>query len=274
MSKIMLVLENKDDQNFLEKILSRLHYQVIAMRHGLDLSEQLIDHFPDVVFAATLGKNERTLSALGKIKEMRGKPKLVFVKQEKESGALSEEQKRIIDGVLYSPIDPFKLIDVLADTTETSITELRRRYNESIELDRKSTKAQVLRGTSDRTNDSISVTGHVQPKNVESSDIPIKETKTNWSHKEEGNKQSSTEQKKENQSTLIYDSNRSEKYKNYLKNVKKPEDSPDTLDGHRVRKLQKQQSEQIHENDDVKKNRKHFLKTLFSTNPEDVKKNS
>ncbi len=136
MSKIMLVIDNQDDQEFLEKVLERLSYTVISMKKGTDLSEQLIDHFPDVVFASTLGRNAKILSALGKIKQVRGKPKLVFVRQEKEGGGLSAEQKRIIDGVLYSPVDPFKLIDLLATTTEVDIVELRRRYNEMLASDR------------------------------------------------------------------------------------------------------------------------------------------
>ena len=140
MAKIMLVVDNDADQNFLEKVLKKLKFQVISMNKGNDLSEQLIDHFPDVVFASTLGRNEKILNALGKIKEIRGKPKLVFVKQEKESSRLSPEQKKIIDGVLYSPVDPFKLIDVLANTTEVEIKELRQRYNEMLKGDRGDTQ--------------------------------------------------------------------------------------------------------------------------------------
>jgi CheY-like chemotaxis protein len=136
MEKIMLVLDNQDDQQFLEKVLEKLQYVVISMKKGRDLSEQLIDHFPDVVFASTLGRNEKILNALGKIKKIRGKPKLVFVRQEKESSSLSSEQKKIIDGTLYSPVDPFKLLDLLSTTTEVELPELRRRYNEMLNFDR------------------------------------------------------------------------------------------------------------------------------------------
>ena len=113
MLKIMLVLDNATDQEFLDKVLTRLGFKVISMSKGVNFSEQLIDHFPDLVFASTLGRNQKILSALAKIKEARGKPKLVFVRQEKESSPLNAEQKKVIDGVLYSPIDPFKLIDLL-----------------------------------------------------------------------------------------------------------------------------------------------------------------
>lgn len=288
MSKIMLVLDNDEDENFLEKILSRLRYKVIAMRHGVDLSEQLIDHFPDVVFAATLGKNARTLSALGKIKEMRGKPKLVFVKQEKESSALNEEQKRIIDGVLYSPIDPFKLIDVLAHTTDVDITELRRRYNEFIELDRQSKNKgnQYLKGSCDNSIGKTYISGGDSSSRDSGEKIPIKSPVSQNPRPEEsefkavvGNEdvEVSKEAKKDSKkkdSVLIDDPVRSKKYDQYLKTVERPEEAPLVMDGAAVRGQQKRQAEQVHEGEEVKKNRKHFLKTLFSTSIDDVSKKS
>ena len=146
-SKIMLVVENLDDQEFLEKVLERLKYTVISMKKGRDLSEQLIDHFPDVVFASTLGRNTKLLNALGKIKEVRGKPKLVFVKMKNESHALNSDQKSIIDGTLYTPVDPFKLIDLLAATTDVDIIELRRRYNEMLARDKGRGSTQVKGGS-------------------------------------------------------------------------------------------------------------------------------
>lgn len=132
MEKIMLVLDNAADQNFLEKMLDRLNFEVISMKKGSDLSRQLIDHFPDVVFASTLGKNQKILSALAKIKQARGKPKLVFVRQEREAKPLTLEQQKVIDGVLNVPIDPLKLVELLAETTESTLDELREHYGNFI----------------------------------------------------------------------------------------------------------------------------------------------
>ncbi len=267
MQKIMLVLDNDEDQVFLEKIMARLRYKVIAMRQGTDLSEQLIDHFPDVVFASTLGRNEKILSALGKIKKVRGKPKLVFVKQEKESSHLSEEQKKIIDGVLYSPIDPFKLIDVLAHTTDVELVELRKRYNEYIEQDRKSKKggSQFVHGTSDL-------------KDKQKTYISGSGQKTSPPSKGESKKEDLIPDKKTKMKTgkagLIDDPKRSQKYKEFLKNVERPDEAPEVVDAHKMKSKQKLQSKEVQESDEVKKNRKHFLKTLFATSIEDINKKS
>lgn len=153
--KIMLVLDSPEDQEFLEKVLERLKYTVISLGRGKDLSEQLIDHFPDVVFASTLGRNAKILSALGKIKEVRGKPKLVFVKQKNEKHTLSPAQRDIIDGTLYTPVDPFKLIDLLASTTDIDIIELRRRYNEMLARDRGKIGAKGLSGEESSAQDNF-----------------------------------------------------------------------------------------------------------------------
>ena len=280
----MLVLDNKEDQDFLEKVLVRLRYTVIAMRQGVDLSEQLIDHFPDVVFASTLGRNERILSALGKIKEIRGKPKLVFVRQEKESVNLSPEQKKIIDGVLYSPVDPFKLIDLLASTTEVPIVELRRRYNEMLEKEKAGAPVSKR-----NQSDTIEVKGDVSSKSethkVSSSqefgdttvfgkggavsDDKIHVTGDTGSHpiaKESVRSKSS--------SSLIHDEKRKNKYAEWTKRAEKEnaEFVKKTVDVEKLRASQKKQSEEIQEEPEVKENRKHFLKTMFSMNPADVQK--
>lgn len=281
----MLVLDNKEDQNFLEKVLVRLRYTVIAMRQGVDLSEQLIDHFPDVVFASTLGQNPKILSALGKIKEVRGKPKLVFVRQEKESVSLTAEQKRIIDGVLYSPVDPFKLIDLLASTTEVPIVELRRRYNEMLEKDRDSSptpaKAGGLSSEEEESGPGHTVNPgdikntkddhgntHVFGSGMQAAEEPI--SVTGDAH----GKVINPSNKKGAPSSLIHDEKRKSKYAEIEARLKKENDPnrPKAVDVQKLRDSQRKQSEEVAESPTVKQNRKHFLKTLFSVSPADVNK--
>ncbi len=306
MSKIMLVLDNKEDQNFLEKVLFRLDYKVISMKKGLEITEQLIDHFPDVVFASTLGKNEKILSALGKIKEVRGKPKLVFVKQEKESGFLSQEQKRIIDGVLYSPVDPFKLIDLLASTTEVNIVELRKRYNEMLASDRGGggkpglTKVSGNAGTDDYGSTQVmgkvantgeddvtyNVTGRVQDTYIKPEpterEKPSHESRESFEETPKPKKlppdtadkeKIETKQSESNEtSNLIHDEARKKKYDEWTKKLQKEGPPPEPIDIQALRDKQAEQAKKIHEEPSIKANRKHFLKTLFGMSPEDVKK--
>lgn len=127
-TKVMLVLENAEDMEFLQRVLTSLGFEVILMTKGADLSEQLIDHFPDIVFASTLGRNEQILSTLGKIKRARGKPRLVYIRQGTDTAPLSADQRKIIDGVLYTPIDPLRLIEVVASISHANISELKEKY--------------------------------------------------------------------------------------------------------------------------------------------------
>ncbi|MEM7647207.1 MAG: response regulator [Pseudomonadota bacterium] len=287
MSKIMLVLDNKDDQEFLDKIMGRLKYQVISMTNGSDLSAQLIDHFPDVVFASTLGRNQRILNALGKIKQVRGKPKLVFVKQQKETSSLTAEQKKIIDGVLYSPVDPSKLIDVLAHTTDVDIADLRQRYNDMLDHDRGasiSVKGAVEDddlnfkkvSSSEKSQDfgSTQVIGKKRKKGEETIDyvaIEGKEIEGEAYKKPDVGVKSRSHAS----SPLIYDESRKKKYDELTKKLKAENPPSDKIvDIQKLRELQNTQSQEITEDKSVKENRKHFLKTLFTMDTNSVKKDS
>lgn len=289
MSKIMLVLENRDDRDFLEKVLVKLKYTVIAMREGVDLSMQLIDHFPDIVFASTLGSNQKILSALGKIKEARGKPKLVFVKQQGESVRLNPEQKSIIDGVLYSPVDPFKLIDILALTTEQDKVELRRRYNEMLELERGNRRTRLesdfkieVKGGVDGFggNDGPGAVKGVgferdHSEQVRESQAPnLKETVKDSAVQKSHQSQIDVNQieKKRGTSNLIFDAKRKSKYDQIAKQLKQENPTPSPLDFETLKRKQRDQAGKIVEKQSIKADRKHFLKTFFSMSPSDVKK--
>ncbi len=295
-SKIMLVLDNKDDQDFLEKVLVRLKYVVISMKRGMDLSEQLIDHFPDVVFASTLGRNAKILSALGKIKEARGKPKLVFVKTKNEKINLTSEQKSILDGTIYTPIDPFNLIDLLAQTTELDKIELRRRYNEMLVLDRNGKGKPIGGGDVAVVGDlkpnygETQVVGkeHTKPKikieadspdfygTVNPDDIPDEPVGRGSAESEtevEGAAdQSSDPTASQEKVTLINDPFRKRKYDEITQKLKTENKQPIPIDVQKLRERQRAQAEEIQEDSTIKSNRKHFLKTLFSMDPKQVKK--
>ncbi len=337
-AKIMLVIDNKDDQDFMEKVLLRLQYDVISMKNGRDLSEQLIDHFPDVVFASTLGRNAKILNALGKIKEIRGKPKLVFVKMKNEKNTLTPTQKEIIDGTIYTPVDPFKLIDLLAQTTDIDKIELRRRYNEMLASDR---------GSRGKTNNNgeVEVSDSADPKTrSNNTDGPVSKNKKNKkddygqtqvigkhraSTKTEVQKEDpdyygtvnpediseeskSTRKKGESEAatngktsvqeetggvesgataddvierqeaaattatpktnTLLHDPKRKRKYDEITARLKAEGDQPTPMDVQKLREKQRAQAQEVSEDETIKNNRKHFLKTLFSISPESVVK--
>ena len=242
----MLVNDNDAERDFLEQVLARLTYNVIAVKKGSVLSEQLLDHFPDVVFASTLGKNQKILTALAKIKEARGKPKVVFIRQERESTPLNADQKKVIDAVIYSPIDPFKLIEVLSMVTPLELSELRKLYNEMLQADR----------------------GVIE--NVEISPEPVSINNTKIKINEDGSKIITTggsTVQKSGRGILIIDNERKQKYQEICNNLNKEQKEVPQFNGARLRELQREQTENVSEDPDVKGNRKHFLKTLFTMEP-------
>lgn len=258
MSKIMLVIDNEPEREFLEKVLKRLEYEVISMSKGSILSEQLLDHFPDVVFASTLGKNQKILTALAKIKEARGKPKVVFVRQERESSPLNVDQKKVIDGVIYSPIDPFKLIDVLSNVTPKTLQELRTLYNEMLQKDK--SKKVIGDATEQIDGDKTKVFG-----------VDGVEINTNPDGSKIISKGGVSVNKSAGSgSVLIIDSQRKQKYQAIVDKLNsESKGPPPQFNSKKLRDLQKEQTKNVSEDEEVKKNRKHFLKTLFTMDPQD-----
>ena len=78
----------------------------------------------------------------------------------------------------------------------------------------------------------------------------------------------------ESSSPLIYDNNRKSRYDSIVKKLDESGQKPTPLDVEKLRSKQKEQSSKVEEDKSVKANRKHFLKTMFSMKPEDVKKKS
>lgn len=295
MTKIMLVIENQSDQDFLEKILKKLSFMVVTLKKGSDLSEQLIDHFPDLVFASILGKNEKALNALGKIKESRGKPKLVFVRQERETEALNDEQQRVVDSVLYSPIDPFKLIDVLAATTGVDVQELRSHYNQVVLRDRKigADKMWVESGQQDDYGTTTLINSEVasQEQQYQNTDAaPAAETHIQLGKEAPEpethvassvttplsaetvvqrplNPNQESDVQKVTTETGSVDPVRKKKYDAICAELKKNSKPHKAIDGQKLREKQAMQSREVKEDVGVRENRKHFIKTLFSMVP-------
>ncbi len=225
MAKVMLVLENSEDMDFLKKILTGLGLEVIVMRKGEDITEKLIDHLPDIVFASTLGRNQKILTTLHHIKKTRGKPRLVYIRNDKDMTPLSSEQRKIIDGALHSPIDPVQLIDVVASTTSLEIEDLKKRYK--------------------------------QMRRFKDKDLDIDQSGIT-----EGDKDSTTKDH-----FLIHDPGRKEKYDKIYQAQKLARVEHKQLNTQELRQRQKLQMAELKEDKAVEKERKHFIKTLFSMDP-------
>jgi len=225
MAKVMLVLESSEDMDFLKKILTGLGLEVILMRKGENISEQLIDHLPDIVFASTLGRNQKILMTLNNIKKTRGKPRLVYIRNDKDMTPLSPEQRKIIDGALHSPVDPGQLIDVVASTTDLDIEDLKRRYKQLRRL--KDKDFTILQGGMGEEDENMASEAHL----------------------------------------IIHDPGRKEKYNEICRSLGKTGKGHKQLNTQELRQRQKQQMAELKEDDVVEKQRKHFIKTLFSMEP-------
>ena len=225
----MLVIDNELERKFLEKLVKRLGFPAVSISRTTKLADGLRDFFPDIVFASMLGRSSKTLDALAHIKVERGIPKIVFVRSAKDTVPLNAQQKRIVDGVLYSPIDPFKLIEILSKTTGMELNELKERYRELLGRDRGQQETQVVTSQ--------------QPTIGSSSQQP--------------------------RETLIIDSTRREKYDSIVVGLKeKNKEHQKDFDTKRFKELTKVDPELLQQEDPEQKAlKKNFISKLFSATP-------
>lgn len=130
--KIILVIENAREQDFLDKLLRRLGFNVLVAGKAEGMTHELSNFVPDLVFASILGKKSYTLKALAKVRDARGIPKVVLVRGGQDQVPLTNDQKQIVDGLLKSPIDPFEMLTVLADQLSLPLDELKNRYHQAL----------------------------------------------------------------------------------------------------------------------------------------------
>ena len=160
--------------------------------------------------------------------------------------------------MIYSPIDPFKLIDILASVNSMELQELRTLYNEMLNKE-KGPKVEMESDTESQAADQVFGIGGIS-------------INTNEGEKEPQVIKSGVSLNKSESGVLIIDYNRRKKYQEICDKLSKEKlEDPPEFDGAKLRQLQKEQSNNVSENAEVKGNRKHFLKTLFSMEPKKAK---
>ncbi|MCB0379161.1 MAG: hypothetical protein KDD33_11780 [Bdellovibrionales bacterium] len=265
MAKIMLVIENPAEEKFLHTLIKGLSYQVVTKGDGGQLAQDFIDHFPDVVFASTLGTKSEILNTLAKIKKMKGKPKVILVKQERDTTPITQAQGAVVDAVLYSPIDPFKLLTVLSSTTSTPLEALKKRYKEMMAQFQRNKEGSEDLIDEDETLDFGKVTppkaadhsedfGVIQSEERDPGPTVVRSKKEPHQHG----------------SVLIIDAGRKKKYDEICAQLPGKPDGFEKFDGAKLRQLQSEQAKKMADDPEaanLKKLKSHFLKTLFSMSP-------
>lgn len=162
MIKVLLAYEDYAELVAAETMLKKLGFDVIGITNEYTLAEQIVSFNPDVVIGS--GNNAK-ISALGigrRLKEMgrwAGKSILIFPATAKPSA--QDLLKIRADIMLESPVQPFRLLQVLAKLTGNDEASLLQRYSKSEESETSSASANSIKvgGGSPRESDITHVRG-------------------------------------------------------------------------------------------------------------------
>lgn len=115
MVKVLLVFEDFNELTLTETYLKKVGFDVVGITNEVLIQDQLLSFNPEIIVA--FGKNSRVSSfSIGqKLKEnSRYHGKLVIVVPKDIRPTANEMLKMKMDGILEAPIEPEKLVQVLA----------------------------------------------------------------------------------------------------------------------------------------------------------------
>lgn len=130
MHSILLNIENAVEYNFVQTLLTRVGFNILAIRKGADMKNILENNFPEVVITSRMGREQNTLHELMKIKESRGVPKFIWLGAPSQFNKLNHDQKEMIDGMVSTPIQPERLIETICQMIGVDVGHFKDRYRD------------------------------------------------------------------------------------------------------------------------------------------------
>lgn len=132
MNRILLIFEDYSELTTTEVYLKKVGFDVLGISNEVLMSEQMLSFNPDIVVASGKSSRVSTLSVGQKLKENHrffGKSVLIFPKGAKPQ--VQEMLRLRMDGVLEAPVEPLRLIQVLAKLTNQDVVQLADKYQKS-----------------------------------------------------------------------------------------------------------------------------------------------
>ncbi len=130
MRKILLLVEDFNEIVFLDTILKKLGWDVLAQQAEFGLSELLLSFSPDILVITAKGKKLDGLKVSERIKKNnKGFPKIIILKNSKQEFDKDVLKKMGINASLNSPISVNKLLFVLEKMGGMSALEAQKKLS-------------------------------------------------------------------------------------------------------------------------------------------------
>ncbi len=114
MRKIMLIIDDFNELEFLESTLRRLGFDVLSLNKDLTVPSAILGFFPDLVMAQAKSRAVDGIALSQKVRKLAPQARMVLLHPIGSPPKAGAELKQTVDAFLEVPVDPSKLIAMLA----------------------------------------------------------------------------------------------------------------------------------------------------------------
>ena len=157
----MLVIDDYKELVALENLLRRLGFDVLSLGKDILVPDALVRFHPEIVIATAKGRAVDGLKVAARVKKQAPSPRVALAYTAGTAPNLTEENKRVVDGLIAVPIQPASAIKLIAQLTGLEVAPLLEKF-QKFTLGRSSEPSSV-RVSNDfepkPVNESVSVSG-------------------------------------------------------------------------------------------------------------------
>lgn len=125
----MVFLQSTSEKKFVQLLLKKLGFQVHSLDKDYNLGDQIIEVLPELLIAANFGQHKASIDVIKKLRDNKKIPKVILIKPPHEDAVqLPEDQQSMIEEVVWSPIEPLKLIEAIASVLKMDVVQLKQKY--------------------------------------------------------------------------------------------------------------------------------------------------
>jgi DNA-binding NtrC family response regulator len=130
MKNILLVFEHSIEFDFIRVVLTTLGFNAFSLHKSSEVRSKIKQNAPELIMTSTLAGKGEILNELLQRRETTGLPKVVWVGSPQQHRKLTSSQLPLIDAVLFTPIQPEKLITIVCELTNIPVKEILQKYQD------------------------------------------------------------------------------------------------------------------------------------------------
>jgi CheY-like chemotaxis protein len=149
MAKILLVIDDYNELLYIETLLKRMGFDVLALNKDANVADSVLGFFPELVLATLKGPMVDGVKVSVRVKKQAPGAKVVLLYPENQSPQLTSEQKSKVDALIETPVQPQDTLLIMAQLLKMdgeALIEKFEKLSKARTLDRKD-EVRILKNT-------------------------------------------------------------------------------------------------------------------------------